>query len=316
MSLILEALKKSEAKRRLGEAPDLGTPFAAPRRRNSALPLLFIAIIACGAFGWWYLRKPAPATDHTAVADTSKPKTAAPQLAAVSAPAPRVITPAPPPAPAPAARVPPSMPSNKPAPESEAGEASKWVAVGGSNARGRGALQAGRKLPPNMHRVAPAMPAATKAPPVTAAASQVAAATPQPAPAAKTPEVHAASTAAPATSVLAKAAKTPEMHGVAPAPELRAAKSEPTESSTAAPVVKNDVPFYYELPFNVRKTLPPLRLSMHVYAGDPKQRFVILNDSRLAEGDKTSDEITLREVRKDGAVLEFQGQRFFFPRDM
>jgi len=76
------------------------------------------------------------------------------------------------------------------------------------------------------------------------------------------------------------------------------------------------VPFYYELPFALRKSLPPLRLSMHVFAGDPRQRFVILNDSRLAEGEKTSDDVTLREVRKDGAVLEFQGQRFFFPRDM
>lgn len=78
---------------------------------------------------------------------------------------------------------------------------------------------------------------------------------------------------------------------------------------------KLDVPFYYELPFSVRKALPALRLSMHVFAGDPAQRFVVLNDSRLAEGDKTSDEVTLREVRRDGAVLEFQGQRFFYPRD-
>jgi general secretion pathway protein B len=83
--------------------------------------------------------------------------------------------------------------------------------------------------------------------------------------------------------------------------------------ATTAP--KSDVQFYYELPFSVRKALPPLRLSMHVYAGDPAQRFVVLNDSRLGEGDKTADDVTLREVRKDGAVLEFQGQRFFYPRD-
>ena len=101
------------------------------------------------------------------------------------------------------------------------------------------------------------------------------------------------------------------MQGVA----VPAAKPEPAAASAAA-AVKSDVPLYYELPFNLRKSLPALRLSMHVYAGDPAQRFVILNDSRLAEGDKTSDDVTLREVRKDGAVLEFQGQRFFYPRDM
>ena len=111
--------------------------------------------------------------------------------------------------------------------------------------------------------------------------------------------------------VLAKAPKTPDMRGLTPPAD--AAK---TASAAGAPEpAKNETPFYYELPFNVRKSLPALRLSMHVYAGDPKQRFVILNDSRLGEGDKTADDVTLREVRKDGAVLEFQGQRFFYPRD-
>src|SRR4051812_33420909 len=108
MSLILEALKKSEAKRRLGEAPDLGTPFAAPRRRSSALPLLFIAIIVAGAFGWWYLRKPAPATDRAVVADAAGQRTARPSVAATSSSSPQAITSAA--TPAPTARAQPSTP--------------------------------------------------------------------------------------------------------------------------------------------------------------------------------------------------------------
>ncbi len=72
---------------------------------------------------------------------------------------------------------------------------------------------------------------------------------------------------------------------------------------------------YSELPFSVRKSLPELKLSMHVYAADPSQRFVVLNDSRLTEGEKTTDDVFVREIRPDGVVLEFQGQRFFFPRD-
>src|SRR5882672_10299053 len=59
MSLILEALKKSEAKRRLGEAPDLETPFAAQRRRSSSLPLIVAAIVIAAGAGWWLLRTPA-----------------------------------------------------------------------------------------------------------------------------------------------------------------------------------------------------------------------------------------------------------------
>jgi general secretion pathway protein B len=326
MSLILEALKKSEAKRRLGEAPDLGTPFAAPRRRSSALPLLFIAIIVAGAFGWWYLRKPAPATDRAVVADAAGQRTARPSVAATSSSSPQAITSAA--TPAPTARAQPSTPQvaarqasapaspgKNPPLDANAVEASKWVAMGSSSSglRNRGAAQAGRKLPSNMHRVEPATAAPTKAPPVTTAAAQVAAAPPVPTQTVKNSEAGAA---APVAAVLAKATKTPEMRAVAPTPEPHAATPEPAAASAAAPAVKSDVPFYYELPFNLRKSLPPLRLSMHVYAGEPKQRFVILNDSRLAEGDKTSDDVTLREVRKDGAILEFQGQRFFYPRDM
>jgi general secretion pathway protein B len=81
----------------------------------------------------------------------------------------------------------------------------------------------------------------------------------------------------------------------------------PSAGSSAQP--------YAELSFAVRKSLPELRLSMHVYAAEAGQRFVILNNSRMIEGDKSPDEVTLREIRPDGVVLEFQGQRFFLPRD-
>ena len=64
----------------------------------------------------------------------------------------------------------------------------------------------------------------------------------------------------------------------------------------------------------MRKDLPAIKLSMHVYAPDPAQRFVILNDSRMVEGDAQED-LGLREIRPDGVVFDFRGQRFFYPRD-
>jgi len=360
MSLILEALKKSEAKRRLGEAPNLGTPFTAPRRRSGALPLLFIAIVAAGVFGWWYLRKPAPALVRTAVVDAGAQNTARPSTTA-AATAPKAVAPAAAPAAtarAQASAATPAAADNATNAPVKVDDASKWVPMGPGNSRNRGAMQAGRKLPPNMHRLAPAAakaPAGTGEPqvatavatptPVTAkptagaAAPQVATAATTPTPvtvkptagagapqvataaATQTPvtkpgEMHAVAQPAGATAVAGKAAKTPGLPDVAPATAKPAGQAEPAQTSATPAALKSDVPFYYELPFALRKSLPPLRLSMHVFAGDPRQRFVILNDSRLAEGEKTSDDVTLREVRKDGAVLEFQGQRFFFPRDM
>jgi len=337
MSLILEALKKSEAKRRLGEAPNLGTPFTAPRRRSGALPLLFIAIVAAGVFGWWYLRKPAPALVRTAVVDAGAQNTARPSTTA-AATAPKAVTPAAAPAATARAQASTAMPAaadnatNAPV---KVDDASKWVPMGPGNSRNRGAMQAARKLPPNMHRLAPAAakaPAGTAEPqiatavatptPVTAkptagvATPQVATTAATPTPVTKPGEMHAVAQPAGATAVAGKAAKTPGLPDVAPATAKPAGQAEPAQTSATPAALKSDVPFYYELPFALRKSLPPLRLSMHVFAGDPRQRFVILNDSRLAEGEKTSDDVTLREVRKDGAVLEFQGQRFFFPRDM
>ena len=77
MSLILEALKKSEQQRRLGEAPNLGTPIVLTRRRRSLLPVLAAAIaIALGA-GWYLLRdKPGATPDDAKVASTSPEQTA------------------------------------------------------------------------------------------------------------------------------------------------------------------------------------------------------------------------------------------------
>ena len=327
MSLILEALKKSEAKRRLGEAPDLGTPFATPQRRGRALPLLVLAIVAAGACGWWLLRRPAPpATPALAPANVSTTPTPAqppPVAVAVAAPKtnpvpapqrPRADLPSSAPTIVPTHAAPPQVVSAGALAAQRAAAAAPAISAR-QQGRARGAMAA-RNLPPDMHRVE--KPVASEAAPAQASAT----------PAAAPPDASAAVRSAPADSgnapQLAKAQKTPEMRGLAPPAEAPAsstplaAPSVPSPDTGAAPAqaqAKSDVQFYYELPFSVRKALPQLRLSMHVYAGDPAQRFVVLNDSRLAEGDKTADDVTLREVRKDGAVLEFQGQRFFYPRD-
>lgn len=60
MSLILEALKKSEAERRLGHAPGLLTPMPATRRRPRsgamAMAALGIAVLVAGTSAWWLSR--------------------------------------------------------------------------------------------------------------------------------------------------------------------------------------------------------------------------------------------------------------------
>jgi general secretion pathway protein B len=63
-----------------------------------------------------------------------------------------------------------------------------------------------------------------------------------------------------------------------------------------------------------RAALPPLKLSMHVYADTPSQRFVILDGQRLGEGASPASGVVLEEIRRDGLVLSVNGQRLLLAR--
>lgn len=63
-----------------------------------------------------------------------------------------------------------------------------------------------------------------------------------------------------------------------------------------------------------RGRLPPLKVSMHVYAEAAGDRVVLIDGRRLREGDEISPGLRLVEIRRDGSVLELEGQRFLLPR--
>lgn len=74
------------------------------------------------------------------------------------------------------------------------------------------------------------------------------------------------------------------------------------------------LPRLADLPAAERNALPALKLSMHVYADDPAQRFVILDGRRQAEGAALADGVVLAEIRRDGLVLDAHGRRLLLPR--
>ncbi len=279
MSLILEALKKSEQQRRLGEAPTLGSPMIVMRRRRRVLPaLLILASLALG-LGWWLLRTPEPSP--------------VPQQAStpVAPPAAAAVTPAPPQPPRPATT------PTRPAARAPAGTAAAKPAA---NPKPSMALPADdrpgsvAKLPPASPLVAgprntPAAPAAAT-PPAAAPAKATAAA-----PAAK----DKAGAAAPAPATPAAANVT------------RPAATRPVRPAARAPAL----PSVWELPYSTRKDLPRLSLTMHLYAPVPRERFVVIDGERYVEGDEIADGVTLHEIRAEGMVLDFKGQRFVYPRD-
>lgn len=83
MSLILEALKKSEAERRLGQAPGLMTPMPSPQRvRSHVAPIAAAAtavlVIGIATWWWWWQhetpseREPGPASASTQIQSSNE----------------------------------------------------------------------------------------------------------------------------------------------------------------------------------------------------------------------------------------------------
>ncbi|MGD9408679.1 MAG: general secretion pathway protein GspB [Thiohalocapsa sp.] len=65
---------------------------------------------------------------------------------------------------------------------------------------------------------------------------------------------------------------------------------------------------------DLRNRLPPFSMNVHVYNNDPQQRFVYINGHKLGEGQKSREGIHLEQVVADGAVLSYDGERFFQQR--
>jgi len=266
MSLILEALRKSEAERQRGRAPGLFVEQVPASRRPRGAPawawglgVLLLVVLAVFAWREWG-------------------RSVAPPQATVPAPGASVQAPAQAPAsipPAPAATTATTLPASTPAPAT-----------------------------------ATTLPAATPAPSAA------------PPPLATTPTVAAplpATSPAPATVTAPVAAPTP-----APAPDPARAPAATSAPAAAPPALaptpafaessEPELPTLSNIDANERAQLPPLRLSMHVYAEEPSQRFVILDGQRLGEGASPAPGLVLEQIRRDGLVLSVNGRRLLLPR--
>jgi general secretion pathway protein B len=86
-------------------------------------------------------------------------------------------------------------------------------------------------------------------------------------------------------------------------------RTEPgSESESRA---RNSAPIsYWALPQGIRNELPDLRITVMVYAADPSARFILVNGQRLVEGDPLQEGLVLREVRREGAIFTYRNYRF------
>jgi general secretion pathway protein B len=166
----------------------------------------------------------------------------------------------------------------------------------------------------------PASAPATAASPVAApaaaatAGAQPAAALPQPAaqtPAAA-PNVQGPPAVAPlaASQAAATAPVATQSQPAMAASDSNPADNEPAVSppagsardSSAASNLRN----YAEL----GGSMPELRLDLHVYASNPAERYAFINMHKVREGDTTPEGVQVKEITREGVVLDYRGTEF------
>jgi general secretion pathway protein B len=64
-----------------------------------------------------------------------------------------------------------------------------------------------------------------------------------------------------------------------------------------------------------KNQIPPLRLDLHVYAPDPRRRFVLVNMKKLTEGESLPEGVKVESITTDGAILSYRGVQFMMERD-
>jgi general secretion pathway protein B len=64
----------------------------------------------------------------------------------------------------------------------------------------------------------------------------------------------------------------------------------------------------------VSGTVPDLRLDLHVYAPNPADRYAFINMHRVREGDTTPEGVQVRQITREGVVLEYHGAEFLLGR--
>ncbi|MFC1720494.1 general secretion pathway protein GspB [Pseudomonadota bacterium] len=260
MSILLEALKKSEQERQLGQTPTLHTRPDEPSRDSAALNpwvLLAMAVVSISVmswFGWQQFRQPdageavsvAAAQSAEGVVDAVEPT-----------PQKRTLT------------------------ETYQAEKSEPAAPS-ENPPGQAASK-----PDDRERLSRSVSNYTadnseSAPSVDQAEKVAAVAEPVPEPeATPLPEEGEDSRAA---------QKTDRRRGLEP--------------HVTEPIS------YWELPQGIRDDLPPIKITVLVYAEHPGDRFLLTNGQRLVEKDQLEDGLVLDEIRKDGAVFLYRNYRF------
>jgi general secretion pathway protein B len=98
--------------------------------------------------------------------------------------------------------------------------------------------------------------------------------------------------------------------------------SQPIKSQNEQSVIKEvpemikqqEYPFVYQLPFNIRKEIPKIKLNIHIYDQNKESRLVVVNGENYEIGDLIEETLLIHDIVPEGLVLDFNGQKFLIPK--
>jgi hypothetical protein len=61
--------------------------------------------------------------------------------------------------------------------------------------------------------------------------------------------------------------------------------------------------------------VPPLRLELHAYSAQPRDRFVFINGRKYTEGEQTAEGPVIAAIEPRGVVLSHAGRRFLLVQE-
>ena len=272
MSILLDALKKSEAQRQLGKTPTIHSTVGAPtakrktKQRWLSLLLLALSAIAIAWYGWKQFRPPAVALDGSGA-----------KVVAVS------------------------PVEENPVPANEPGQTKAERKKARQEAR-----QAARREEARQKKAGGG--SADRTPVESFSAEnkvQAGAAKKSPANKEKLERSFNSYNAENDVEKATASART------APNVTKEAEQTTPGESSSRVALHAAEPISFWQMPQSLRDGMPEFKISVLVYAENPQDRFLLINGQRLLEKEELDSGVVLDEIQPDRAVFRYRKYKFF-----
>lgn len=171
------------------------------------------------------------------------------------------------------------------------------------------AVEPAQAEPQKLESQASATTSAADTPPVSAER--------QPAPAPKAEPEASETASAVAQSPFEEAAESQaEAPAVAPVASLSTVESgadEPASAGADSEPADYELPWLNEMPLAFRRGMPSLEIQFHRYTDDRSRSFVMIGGQRYREGQILKSGPTLERIVEEGLILRWRGERFIYP---